>query len=406
VPSQTLLVCYPSDLLELETFPAFSGYTVKGNFHSFLEIFPPPWDAGPLVPLGDGANNKLYIKFTSGSIEQFDSSGSYLRPITASIGMCRNFLLDAAGHNLFVTGPFGDVLRINLQGTPSLPSLFVSNADFESGAVSMMRFGPDNDLYLLVQYGDSLEIVPNQQSIWRFDGMTGAPKGEVISKASPNTPNSLNFSADFDIGPDGTIYALKVFNQGILRFSGATGEFLDVFAPGSSVPDVYLIQFTPDRKLLYVAGSSDITEFDLTGTKTNYFKTSVTGIGGITFLPTSLPQGPTAPNRNIPINAIITIIIFGVRDDGPGVSYTPGRPPQSDPWPVWMYIAGLVWRDLQPDDRDVLIAFGIEQLGSLMSNQTSREAVQAAVKKGLSKPMLARLQRLIARHRRSVPLPA
>ena len=277
---------------------------------------------------------------------------------------------------------------------------------YKRQAVSMMRFGPDNDLYLLVQYGDSLEIVPNQQSIWRFDGMTGAPKGEVISKASPNTPNSLNFSADFDIGPDGTIYALKVFNQGILRFSGATGEFLDVFAPGSSVPDVYLIQFTPDRKLLYVAGSSDITEFDLTGTKTNYFKTSVTGIGGITFLPTSLPQGPTAPNRNIPINAIITIIIFGVRDDGPGVSYTPGRPPQSDPWPVWMYIAGLVWRDLQPDDRDVLIAFGIEQLGSLMSNQTSREAVQAAVKKGLSKPMLARLQRLIARHRRSVPLPA
>ncbi len=93
---------------------------------------------------------------------------------------------------------------------------------------SDLAFGPDGDLYVLGKATDN---------IVRFDGVTGATKGEFVLAGSGGLDNP-NF---FSFGPDGNLYVASRSGgpegriNRILRFDGFTGEQLP--APGNSGAD-------------------------------------------------------------------------------------------------------------------------------------------------------------------------
>ncbi|MHC5115148.1 MAG: hypothetical protein ACYTGP_12060 [Planctomycetota bacterium] len=106
-------------------------------------------------------------------------------------------------------------------------------------------FGPDGDLYVIVS--------ETSGRVERFDGVTGASVG-IITGGSMSQPRGLTF------GPDGDLYVSSFLTNNVLRFDGATGTFIGVFA---SVFRPSGLTFGPDGNL-YVAGpqNNNVMRFD------------------------------------------------------------------------------------------------------------------------------------------------
>jgi hypothetical protein len=92
---------------------------------------------------------------------------------------------------------------------------------FVEGAAGRLAFGPDGNLYVL-----------NGSVILRYDGATGASLGVFA-------PHDYDFGfspiSDMAFGPDGNLYVVDPINQDVVRFDGSTGDFQDVFVQGERV---------------------------------------------------------------------------------------------------------------------------------------------------------------------------
>src|SRR6185295_17313358 len=65
----------------------------------------------------------------------------------------------------------------------------------------------------------------------------------------------MNGAFGLVFGPDGNLYVSSINTNQILRYSGTTGNFIDVFATDPMLTSAYGLTFGPDGNL-YVANGS------------------------------------------------------------------------------------------------------------------------------------------------------
>ncbi|PAY17842.1 hypothetical protein CKO51_19305 [Rhodopirellula sp. SM50] len=188
--------------------------------------------------------------------------------------------------NLYVTNNRTDkILRFN-GATGQFIDVFVA----AGGALNVPRaivFGTDNNLYV---------ANANSDEILRYQGPTGQNPGQLIDVFVSAGEGGMDSPTTLTFGPDGTLYvasgAHATYNNSILRFDGATGDFIDAFdASGTStlalVPTAGLI-FGPDLNgdgigELYASngdGPAEVLAFDPT-TGALLEKVVESGTGGL-----------------------------------------------------------------------------------------------------------------------------
>jgi hypothetical protein len=113
-------------------------------------------------------------------------------------------------------------------------------------------FGPDGTLYV-GSWGT--------HTVLRYNGATGAFLGVFASDPNLNEPTGMAF------GPDGRFYVCEEANNFVLRFNGSTGAFIDAFASGvsSDLTGPTGLQFGPDGNL-YVTNVGTNTVLRYNGT--------------------------------------------------------------------------------------------------------------------------------------------
>lgn len=121
--------------------------------------------------------------------------------------------------------------------------------------ITGVTFGPDGDMYL----GGY-----NSDSVFRFDGSTGAAKGEVVrrSDGANGVDNGLVF------GPDGLLYVPGFDSHNVIRWDPASGRAETFIASGSGgLRRTRGILFEPDGSGLLVSseGSGEILRYHRDG---------------------------------------------------------------------------------------------------------------------------------------------
>lgn len=121
--------------------------------------------------------------------------------------------------------------------------------------ITGVAFGPDGDMYL----GGY-----NSDSVFRFDGASGAPKGEVVRRAdgADGPDNGLVF------GPDGKLYITGFDSHNVIRWDPATGSAETFIASGSGgLRRTRGILFEPDGSGVLVSseGSGEILRYHRDG---------------------------------------------------------------------------------------------------------------------------------------------
>lgn len=185
---------------------------------------------------------------------------SSTRPASAGPASAKGGRSDGpgAGLELLVCSFGGDsVGRYDLESGAFLGVL--GPTDQLDGALGT-AVGPDGDIYVASE---------ESNMVLRFDGATGAAVGRFVWD-DPATPKDetggLKGPGAVLFGPDGRLYVSSFDSSAILRYSGNTGEFIDVFVParagGLRGPDAGMA-FGPDGHL-YVPGfySNSIPRYD------------------------------------------------------------------------------------------------------------------------------------------------
>jgi hypothetical protein len=152
------------------------------------------------------------------------------------------------------------------------------------GSWSLSR--PDGAVFM--PNGDLLVSSYGAHEVLRFAGpnSTSQPPGTYLSTFVSAGSGGLGWCHDMAYGPDGNLYVASTDN--ILRYNGATGAFIDVFAEGHGLIQPVNIQFR--NGLLYVPnwGGNDLLRFDeTTGAFVDEFITAgsggLSGPGGLFF---------------------------------------------------------------------------------------------------------------------------
>ena len=137
------------------------------------------------------------------------------------------------------------VLRYD-EVTGEFIQVFVSSDN--NGGLDSPRFlflGPDGNLYV-----SSF----NTDSVMRYSGPTGRPlpaPGLTGAFFVPEGSGGLSGAVGILLGPDGNLYVSSRSNDSVLRYSGTTGDFLDVFIPAGlgGVSSPRGLVFGPDGNL-------------------------------------------------------------------------------------------------------------------------------------------------------------
>ena len=182
---------------------------------------------------------------TGAFIDVFASGGGLTKPSALTFGPDGNLYVNSQGTNAVlrydgITGRFMDMF---VTGDPSDPSDQI-NQDSTG-----LTFGPDGNLYINSHKTDS---------VLRFDGKTGAPRGVFAVGPELQQPAGLAF------GPDGNLYVASHGPNPVLRYDGVTGALIDIFvaAGAGSIRNPTVLQFGRDGTL-YVAsrGNSRVLRF-------------------------------------------------------------------------------------------------------------------------------------------------
>lgn len=171
---------------------------------------------GNLYVASNGSPNRI-LKFDPGS-------GAFLADLTMAVPGLITFggiwgLAFGPDGLLYASGAStGNILRFD-PGSASFSSEFV--VPFAGGLANPhgLTFGPDGHLYVAGGETDG--------RVWKFDGVTGASLGLFVTLADNgglSRPDGITF------GPDGNLYVSSSDTNNVLRYSGTSGAFLDVFA--------------------------------------------------------------------------------------------------------------------------------------------------------------------------------
>lgn len=151
------------------------------------------------------------------------------------------------------------------------------------GGLRGVTIGPDGDIYACSRTG---------WRVLRFDGETGCFKQTFV----PHLSGGLSWPVDLAFGPNGYLYVLSS-SQGVFRYHGTTGAFIDLFVPVDSgiVYELYgpssLVMDLPDNRLLISdMNNGSVLDFNASsGAYNGYF---VSPYGGGLDAPRSMILGP------------------------------------------------------------------------------------------------------------------
>lgn len=151
----------------------------------------------------------------------------------------------------------GSVLRFD-STTGAFLDIFVPKGSGGLSYPNDITVGPDGNLYISQTPGADY----TSATVLRYSGTTGAFMDVFVQ---PNSGN-VNQAAAIRFGPDGNLYVAD-FNDGICctatvkRFNGTTGAFIDVFTSGYGMVHPSGMTFGPDGNL-YVGDELNIVRFN------------------------------------------------------------------------------------------------------------------------------------------------
>src|SRR5262245_8581452 len=232
VPSVTVSVANAS-LNEIGTASAFVG-AGSGGLSS---------PAG--ITLGPDGN--LYVGSNNGAVLRYDgTTGAYINTFVSQgsgglSGLSGNCLAFGPDGNLYVSSQNSNrILQYN-GSTGAFVKIFVPAG---SGGLTNPRgltFGQDGNLYVA-----SFDVSSGANGILRYQGpsaaspgsqlpATGQPGATFVAQFESMPPESGGVPAggpnQLIFGPDGNLYVDGGFSQGVNRYDGTTGAFLNSFIP-------------------------------------------------------------------------------------------------------------------------------------------------------------------------------
>ncbi|MCH8044802.1 MAG: hypothetical protein IID44_13900 [Planctomycetes bacterium] len=128
--------------------------------------------------------------------------------------------------------------------------------DFSGGLTnpSDLTFGPSGDLFVTFYGGGG---GPGEGAVFRYDGSTGAFRGEFVTRGS----GGLGRPASIAFGPDGHLYVSDRFTGRVLRYNGRTGAFIDVYVPDRPNLNAPAITFDSSGNLYLPVPDEGIVRF-------------------------------------------------------------------------------------------------------------------------------------------------
>ncbi len=188
------------------------------------------------------------------SVLRFDGQSGAFKSVVVELPSTPDGLAIGSDGNLYIAS--GSLIaRCSLDGKP-LPSAGQNGNVFAHGgnlvAASGLTFGPDGNLYVASQ---------SLGQVLRYDGRSGAYM-DVFVKSNIMAASQIAF------GPDGNLYVASVGGPAfdaaggyVARFDGATGEFLDKFAPDAK--GAMGLAFAPNGELFVSSyWTNKITRYD------------------------------------------------------------------------------------------------------------------------------------------------
>ncbi len=227
----------------------FQGRVVKrldGTTGEVSSILPA---AGLSRPLGAASSpgGDIFISDDDGvgKVVRYDGRTGVSRGVFATGGTNLWHITFGPDGDLYVcSAGTGQVLRFN--GTTGASKGVFADAPELTSAYGL-SFGPDGDLYVSSGPPPTGGTGDPHQPILRFNGTTGAFKGEFTSGHQLNNPDAVLF------GPDGDLYVSDYSNNQVARFDGTTGVFKSIAATGGGLSGVSGLAFTPAAKMLNIS---------------------------------------------------------------------------------------------------------------------------------------------------------
>lgn len=180
-------------------------------------------------------------------------SGAFLRELDSRLRLQGAQAIRERNGLLYVVAEGSNSIVRYRSDTLEFVDFFVSLSG--NPGITGVTFGPDGDMYL----GGY-----NSDSVLRFDGQTGAPKGEVVRRAdgANGVDNGLIF------GPDGLLYVPGFDSHNVIRWNPATGLAEPFIASGAGgLQRTRGVLFEPDGSGILVSseGSREILRFHRDG---------------------------------------------------------------------------------------------------------------------------------------------
>lgn len=116
-----------------------------------------------------------------------------------------------------------------------------------------------------IRPGDIVVANLGDHSVSVFDGESGAFRGPAFAPGAGGLQNATGIA----FGPDGALYVGSSGNGRILRYDGATGAFIDVFASGAPLERPYSLIFGPGGDL-FVSSGPAVLRYSANGSFVRY----------------------------------------------------------------------------------------------------------------------------------------